>query len=282
MPEVSRYGQLITFAIEDGGDQRFTGFRKIEITKWRRTISAICKQAGHPELAGYVKNLNGIRNPDTKLKIGRSITVPDNMRPSAHFSVLAGDTAPRVIAGYAKITTVERSERKSLSLFSGYEPITLEVPVRFEAEDNDGSFIGASGKKVESDISKLEEFAGIGAFRGSGTGSPPTVRVTTRSVDGETVVPLIPRAYQWTKNNPQAPVYWISGIDWDEGAIRNRDGDRIRQLATITLVQYVRPAVAAPSAATRHRVNQSQSAAHALQERQRAAEAQQRQAAAAR
>jgi hypothetical protein len=124
----------------------------------------------------------------------------------------------------------------------------MRIPVRFEGvDDNDrGVFVNANGQKVESDIKELEKMAGRGNYQGAARGPSSIVRVSTTTGGPEAHPwPLIPTNYQWTPHNKSAPLWWISGIEWDSDPLRNpQTGDRIRQLAEIELTQYVRPVVA--------------------------------------
>jgi hypothetical protein len=141
---------------------------------------------------------------------------------------LAGDSAPSISGGYAKLGTLDRPERVGLTTFDGYDPITLTIPVRFEA------FVSGDSASLEQQMSVLERMAGRGALSGAGIGPPPVVRVTVTGAAGA-VVPLIPSAYQSTPQNPSAPLYRVAGVDWDGEPIRDFYGQRLRQLATITL-----------------------------------------------
>ena len=252
----NKYGQMITFAVETGGDYRFKGYRYITVKKNRRTIRKIANFYGFPNLIRKICRLNNIRNPKKKLRVGRRLRVPGRLREDASFSVLAGDTAPRITDGYAKIDIVGRAGRAGLSVFTGYNPVVMEIPVRFEATDEgEGRFnTEINGAYVEDSIAELEKMAGRGKFAGAAVGAPPIVRVTTTDANG--YVPLIPDNYQWTSHADPAPVWWISGIEWDADPIRNLAGERIRQLATITLTQYVKPRPIT-SSSQRHRNNRS-------------------------
>jgi hypothetical protein len=103
----------------------------------------------------------------------------------------------------------------------------MEVPIQFE--NVRGS---REGLDIERDIALLERMAGRGNFEGAAIGPPPVVRVSTTNSKGE-IVPLIPRGYQWSLQNPSAPLWRIAGIDWDtsvpDGVLRNDAGNRIRQ-----------------------------------------------------
>jgi hypothetical protein len=234
------FGQLITFAIEKGGDQQFEGYTHVRTTRVMNTVQKVASWRGQPDQARRIANLNGIRSVTKKLRRGTRLRVPDRLRRSASFNVLAGDEPPKITGGYAKVESVDRPLRTALSVFTGYDPITMEVPVRFEAFISDSGSRGPYGADVEADIALLEQMAGRGNFHGAGQGAPPLVQLSTTDALGR-VVPLIPLNYQWSKDNPTAPIWWITNIDWGDGALRNLHGNRIRQEATVTVMQYVRP-----------------------------------------
>jgi len=261
MPYASDGTPMISFAIERGGDARFEGERRIRVKRGARTVKKIAANRSHPELAVQIKQMNNIRSIYKKLAVGRTLRVPDKLSNEFFFHVRAGDTAPTIIDGYAQIDTINRSERSALSVFSGFNPCVMQIPVRFEGIDdnNRGVFQNADGQAVERDIAELERMAGRGNFPGAAVGPSAIVRVSATNQSG-TPIPLIPLNYQWTKNNPQAPVWWISGIDWDADPIRNpRTGERVRQLATVELTQYVRP-VTAGSVTTRKKIRDPRAA----------------------
>lgn len=246
-------GQRISFAIEDSGDQRFSGFRYIHVTKADRRIKDIAAKYARRELAQYIADLNGIRWVDSNLKIGRPIRIPDGLRKENSFDVYAGDTAPTVVGGYAKIDIVARTERTGLSVFQGYDPITLSIPIRFESDDVSPGGT-REGQQVEDDIKKLERMAGRGEFPGAAVGTPAIVRISTTNADSNPM-PLIPSNYAWDRNDTaNSPVYWIGNIEWDDDPWRNTSGNRIRQLATVTAIQYVSPRPDAHSLAVREKI----------------------------
>jgi len=127
------------------------------------------------------------------------------------------------------------------------------VPIHFEAEP------GHNGQDVENDIAELEKMAGRGNFTGAAQGAPPRIRVATVS-RGKQLINLVPSNYRWTEGNANAPLWWVSGISWDDDAWRDEDGNRIRQFATVTLTQYVTPdgsgGTSTPSASDRNAANQ--------------------------
>jgi hypothetical protein len=47
------------------------------------------------------------------------------------FAVLAGEGAPTVTGGYPKVQVIDRPQRIGLTVFQGYDPFTIDVPIRF-------------------------------------------------------------------------------------------------------------------------------------------------------
>jgi hypothetical protein len=174
------------------------------------------------------------------------IKVPAQMRASERFHVLAGDDPPRIVEGYAKFDTVDRPQRTGLISFAGYDPISMEVPIQFEA------FQSRDGSTLERDIALLERMAGRGNFAGAAVGPPPVIRLSVTDNSGK-IVPLIPVNYQWSSDNAHAPVWRITAIDWDTHPERNTYGNRIRQKATVTVKQHMVSKAATRSATARNR-----------------------------
>jgi hypothetical protein len=230
----SALGQMISFAVERDDDQKFGPWIWVNVHKGD-TVQKVASGRGHPELARTIAKANGIRSVRAKFS-GRGktrIKVPGRLRDALSFDALAGDEPPRIIAGYAKFDTVDRPQREGLTVFTGYDPIQMEVPLRFENIRG-----GGGGLDIERDCALLERMTGRGNFEGAGIGSPPVVRVSTTNARGE-IVPLIPRGYQWSLQNPSAPLWRITNLDWDQsvpdGVLRNSAGNRIRQKVTVTL-----------------------------------------------
>jgi hypothetical protein len=239
----SIYGQLYVFRVEQGGDYRFSGYRRVRTTKALNTVRKLLSARGGLEFEKDVLRINGVRSRYQKLELHTPLRIPDKLRGEAFFAVLAGDGGPQIISGYARIEQIPRSERAALSVFTGYDPIVMELPVRFEAEP------GHNGVDIENDIAELEKMCGRGNFTGAAQGAPPRISVSTVTTD-KTIINLIPAAYQWSENNKSAPVWWISGLQWGGDVWRDDDGNRIRQTATVTLTQYVRPDLLGNTGAT--------------------------------
>jgi hypothetical protein len=259
---VSRRGQMISFSIEKDPDMRFAKWKRIPV-KANQTIAKIAAKYGNPEDAVTIKNKNRVRGGVNyvllkklprhatkaqrkafkKRRQYRTILVPGNFSDNVVFHVLAGDAPPSITSGYAKFNQVTRPERASLLAFDGYDAIEMKVPIRFESNS-----VGPGGTKeakhegdqnIENDCALLERMAGRGQFEGAAFGPPAIITVSTTGSDNKQNA-LIPAAYQVSPQNPKGHRWRVVGIDWDDGsALRNQYGNRIRQLATVTLWEHV-------------------------------------------
>lgn len=159
--------------------------------------------------------------------------------------VLAGDGAPTVTGGWPKWVEVERPQRVSMTVLQGYPPLQLTIPIRFEA------VLETQGRMdVEREVQKLEWMAGRsrvalghthgepgGVFTGhpghDALGDSPLIQVYTS--DGQKETPLVPVQFQGLN-------CVMTNIAFDEstdGCKRSAGGARVRQLATVTLLQHV-------------------------------------------
>jgi hypothetical protein len=197
---VNAIGQLYTFSIEASQDERLQKWIVIKVKKGQ-TVQKIAALRGHPEDARAIADENGIRSVKSKLS-RKELRVPGELSVFLH--VLAGDEGPEIVSGFPKIGILDRPERVGLTTFEGYDPIIMELPIRFEKLGDYG------GYEIERDIELLERMAHRGNFGGAGVGPPPLIRVTSEK-SGE-IVPLIPHNYQWSNGNPSAPVWRISGL----------------------------------------------------------------------
>lgn len=170
---------------------------------------------------------------------GQAFSDPSN---NLRFDVLAGDMPPRIVGGYGKWQVIDRPLRRGLTVFQGYDPISMEVHVRFIRFDSSGSWLqdNSAGLAIEEDIGRLEWMSG----EGWELGPPPLVWLTTFDGSGNTI-PLIPFEYQTT--TPSVPKFFgggdsdawvVVGLAWDENPIRNAGAYRIRQDATVTVQFY--------------------------------------------
>lgn len=251
-----RYGQMITFAIERDEDSKQAGWIAVDIHK-HDSIASIANRRGHSEDAKLIQERNRPRGGPRSIYSefsGRglkTLMVPRTLRTAFSFSAYAGDKPPTIVAGYAKLSVLDRPERVGLSVFDGYDPSQLKVPIRFESRD---------GTQVEADIALLEYMAGRGnppgdLGPGSSVGAPPILHISV--TDGDQVVPLIPNNYQRTLQNPSGPLYRIADLQWDDdpgkGVRRNRAGNRTRQLVDVIVQQHVSINLATRSSSASHR-----------------------------
>lgn len=248
----STLGQLITFATEQDADRTVPEYIRIEV-RVGDTVRKIAARRGHPEDAITIAKINHIRSTTKVLRHRPKragdilhIKVPGNLRRALSFSVLAGAQPPRIVAGYQKLEVVDRPGRTGLTHFTGYDPLTMEVPIQFE------QVLGGDGEGVEDRIGLLERMAGRGNFKGASAGAAAILRLSTTDNAGR-IIPLLPPNYQWSRQNPSAPQWRISNIDWDADPLRDEDGNRIRQAATVTVMQHTRLSLEVRSATQRSR-----------------------------
>lgn len=247
MPVDPVYGQLITFSAEVDADQKFEQWIWVGVKKGD-TVMSVAAERGHPEAAREIADRNDIRSVSSKFS-GRGKTrllVPGRLRAATTVSMMPGDQPPRITDGYAKYSTLDRPGRTGLTIFDGFNPMMMEIPIRFE------NFQFREGLQIERDIAKLERLAGRGNFEGTAVGSPPIIRVAVTGGSGN-VVPLISHNYQWSRQNPNAPKWRVQAIDWDAEPLRNASGNRTRQLATVTLQQSISVTVHPRAVAARHK-----------------------------
>jgi hypothetical protein len=260
-----RFGQLITFASELDPDENYTKYVWVR-ARPHDTIKKIAARRGHPDMASEILKLNkgrkilpvvkvhgkiskhqpGVRSIKQRLRANAAVRLPGTLKPGTSLSVTAGENRPKVTGGYAKYDIVDVPGRVGLNRFDGYDPLVISVPVQFE-----GYAVG-DGQLIETQIRNLERMAGRGHFHGAAFGPPAVIRVSVTDSHGN-VVPLIPANYQWSPKNPHAPLYRITGIDWDDGSLSDTTGHRVRQGATITITQYTPLIVKERSAARRGR-----------------------------
>lgn len=238
---VGPLGQMVTFAVEEDPDTRYSRWVETPVRKGD-TVEKIVGRLGHPEDARRVADKNDIRSVRSKLK-RHKLKVPGELRASLSFSVLAA-APPKIEDGYAKLGTLDRPGRVGITTFEGYNPISMLVPIQFESWT-----VRDGGADVEDDIALLERMAGRGKGADA-SGPPPVIRVSTTGASGN-VVPLIPANYQWTLQNQGAPVWRISGIEWDDEPLRSGGGRRLRQGAVVSLQQHTKASLAVRSVAQR-------------------------------
>lgn len=254
MPK-ARLGQLITFAVEADADRKAPEFIWVA-TKVGDTIKKIASRRGHPEDARRIAELNLVRSVNQVLhhkpkhkKDKTRIRVPGTLRRADRFSVLAGEQPPRVVSGYQKLETIDRPGRTGITHFTGYDPITMEVPIQFEGYiERDAT--------IEDRIATLERMAGRGDFKGASAGPAPILRLSTTDNTGR-IIALIPPNFQWSPQNPSAPLWRIADLEWDEDPLRDDRGNRIRQKAVVTVQQHTKVSLEVKSAAQRSKAKKT-------------------------
>jgi LysM repeat protein len=125
-------------------------------------------------------------------------------------TALRGQTAPAATGGFGGWNKVARPRRKALTVWGGIEPYQQAFSIIFDGLLGDVS--------VETGIRTLELMAMPPA-----TGQePPLVRVAG----------AVPRP---------GLTYVIETLEWDPAPMWSRNGYRVRQEATVHLLEYVRP-----------------------------------------
>jgi hypothetical protein len=153
---------------------------------------------------------------------------------STSLTLLAGDTRPQPTDGYAQVTTVALPLARGLTVFTGYNPVSLALPVRFIKFDRSGSWLkdAVAGNDIETGIADLEWMAGSG----NTSGRPPFVYLSTYDATGRTIS-LIPKQYQSVSVRSAGKRWLITGLDWGD-SWSNAGMDRIRQDVTVTVQRY--------------------------------------------
>lgn len=155
---------------------------------------------------------------------------------SRAFTVLAGAGGPNPSAGFAKIQINDRPRRVGFTMPVGWDPLQLDIPIQFEGMNSNWSLAGSGG--IEGDIQILEWMSGRGKIAGYDAklgaptyGDPPTVRVSSLDSKGQPTNLIAP--------NYHGMSWYVSNLAYDTSPIRNRNGDRIRQLVTVSLTQKI-------------------------------------------
>jgi hypothetical protein len=145
--------------------------------------------------------------------------------PPTDLSVLLGVDRPDVSSGYGGWVEVERPKRSTVTTWRGQPARRMALSILFD------NF--AAGASVEDDLRRLERMA----LPRPG-GQPPTVKV---SAPGG-VIPPFYEGMTWV----------MDAITWGD-ALMNTAGNRIRQAATVTLLEYVSDVLIKVSPAKRRR-----------------------------
>jgi hypothetical protein len=165
---------------------------------------------------------------------------------------LAGMSAPKVTKGWVKWAEVPRWGRVGITVIEGYDPRVMEVPILFDAITG----FAEEHEDVETNIRKLEWMAGRGHPHAGlptgardASGESPLVKVFAVGIHGDES-PLVPINEVNSGSPEEGGVHWlvtdIAFYDEPQTAgrlgpwatTRKRDGHRIRQAATVTLLEH--------------------------------------------
>lgn len=135
--------------------------------------------------------------------------------PHYEIECLLGDGAGNPTGGYGGWSKVSRDRRRSLTEWQGNDPLEIDLPILFEN--------WANGTSLEPDIRQLEMMAGLG---NAGGGEPPLMTFNSGGVISHDFHDA--PAHDWV----------ISNIAWGD-SVKNDFGNRVRQIATITVTQYI-------------------------------------------
>jgi hypothetical protein len=182
-------------------------------------------------------------------------TIIDRFEPSQQFAfyVLAGPGGPVPTGGWGQVNTIDRPRSRGYTYTAGYQPRSMDVPVRFMATSYAQG--GWTPAQVEENIEKLEWMSGFGYLYQDGVGAKgtqPVVQISSFPAGSSVATPLVPRNYQ---SNAAGGLRWlISNLQPDNSTlIRNSDGYRTFQDLTVSVIEYV----AAPGAPTSPRQRQA-------------------------
>jgi hypothetical protein len=160
----------------------------------------------------------------------------------------APDAGPLVTGGFPIINVIQRPRALSQTVPTGYDPVTLDIPVLFDCWASPTRY--ADALQIEEDIGKLEWMYGRGPGgsvpSNANDGRPilPTVQIETVNSAGISI-PLLSSNYQpQSPADPGAIKYQVTTIAWDPNPLRVPDneqngGCRMRQAATISLQEIV-------------------------------------------
>jgi hypothetical protein len=126
--------------------------------------------------------------------------------PKLSVTCWLGADPPKVMGGYGGWEIVNRPRRTAVTQWRGREPIQMDVAIVLDGFKGDDS--------IEYDVIKLERMAQPYKTE------PPQVKLIGSAV-------------------PHSDLDWvITNIDWGD-AIRRKNGDRLRQEGTVSLVSHI-------------------------------------------
>lgn len=151
---------------------------------------------------------------------------------------LLGPTPVKVTDGYAKWDVIDRPKRRALTEWVGTNPLTVEVDIIIDYfSDPDRN----PGLQCEDDIRDIESMAGL-------------------DFDGDVKPPLcLWDANAAHDNSEAAHLRWvIFRIDWNDTVMFTDAGNRVRQGALLTLMQYVEDEFITATGASKNKKKTSQ------------------------
>jgi len=131
--------------------------------------------------------------------------------PPVSLTVRLADTRPDVSAGYGGWSEVARPRRRPLTVWTGSPGLRMTLPILLDGFQ--------AGRSVERSIANLERLS----LPTAADGAPPRIRLTARGG----AVPHTGR------------VWVVDSLTFNDGAIMNAAGDRTRQPATLSLLEYI-------------------------------------------
>lgn len=204
----------------------------------------------------------------------------DSSRLATVITVLAGYAPPKITGGWPKINVIDRPLRTGFTVPAGYDPWSMDLPIQFEAVVTPGW--QPTSIHVEQDIRVLEWMAGRNHLLVPSPGSSlraankqPLVNPVAEVLPIVDVVSLDDQGNETSLIPPNLHgIPWlVSNIDYDTtvgasssggqqssgGVIRDRYGNRTRQAAVVSLIEYnaAPGAVNSPAARQARRGNTS-------------------------
>jgi LysM repeat protein len=147
-----------------------------------------------------------------------------------------GEGSPKIASGYGKWTIIERWRRRAITEWNGTEPLRLWIPITFEA------WKSGKGAELERDITTLERMAGIADADPDAPLSPPATLI----VDSDGFIPHDVRSDRTRR-------WVIENLEWADDSLRNDAGNRVRQPAALTLLEFGDDAALGKQSATLRR-----------------------------
>jgi LysM repeat protein len=132
---------------------------------------------------------------------------------------------PTITGGGAKWNTIDRPRLVGLTVFAGYDPLQMTVPLLFDDL--------IAGNSVEPDLDTLWKFWGRGPRAANASANKQPLPLI---VDGE----LLPRMVRFAAvSNPAPPNWVITNISEDAAsAVHNAANHVVRLAVTVTLEEY--------------------------------------------